>query len=152
MSGFSPVQLSLPHPCTLPSLEVTKLGSYALHKLFGILLHRRHVSSPLLIYSIICICIDSWIFYFILCFIIQSYIIYFVAQIICVFYTDLFSATTTQARLIPPLESAISPRSYGFFSQRMVLETKIWYWMCSFLLGCPCFCTLSHIVSTQFPS
>ena len=114
----------------------------------GVLLYGRH-TSPLLAYSITSIGMDSWIFSFILCFITQHYIIYFVAQIVCVFHC-LIPGTTTRARLSPPLESAVSPRSSGFFSQRMMLETKTW--MCPLLLGYTCFWALSGDRASHVPS
>ena len=145
------VEWNATHPCILPSLEGChfKVESHALHKLFGVLLYGRHTSSPLLAYSITSIGMDSWIFSFILCFITQHYIIYFVAQIVCVFHC-LIPGTTTRARLSPPLESAVSPGSSGFFSQRMMLETKTW--MCPLLLGYTCFWALSGDRASHVPS
>lgn len=113
---------ALPPPPLRPAFfgSHLNLGSYALHKLFGILLHRRHVSSPLLIHSIICNCIDSWIFYFILCFIIQSYVIYFVAQIMCVLHCLIFCCYNAGQAHPTPRISHFSEELWFLFSKNGV--------------------------------
>lgn len=72
---------------------------------------------------------------------------------VCILHC-LIPGTTTRARLSPPLESplesAVSPRSSGFFSRRMMLETQTW--MCSLLLGYPCFWALSADRASHAPS
>ena len=129
------------------------MGLKYLHKLFGILWHRRFVYSLSFTYSIMSICFILWV-------IIQHHF-YFIAQMsqlwplgalsvalsvgCCTLLTHLHQCVllmwfehilnflalqdapgSSCMFPVPVPESGISPRSPGSFSWRMVLETKIW--------------------------